>query len=414
MKPAPIRTCIVVLSVIISLKTLAAIGAEPSFEVSVAAGDIDRTNTPVKVDVALSPALKNVQTVELSDGADLRIVGQLTKPGLLNAASDSDTRELHFVVPELKKGESLKLTATATSIAAEESFSWKDTPGKFTDLFYGEKPVMRYMYESLDESRREETYKVFHHVYDPSGQQIVTKGPGGRYTHHRGLFFGFNRVSYDGKKADIWHCRGAHQAHDSVLATEQGPVVARHRVLINWHGPDAGIFASETREMTVYHVPGGNMIEFASHLESQVGAVKLDGDPQHAGFHFRASNEVAEKTSGQTYYVRPDGKDAPKKTRNWPGNKEHVDLEFNAMSFVVGGQRYTCCYLDRPENPKQARFSERDYGRFGSYFEYTLDNDNPLNLNYRIWLQEGEMDVEQVRAKSKDFVDPPKAAVKAA
>ena len=70
----------------------------------------------------------------------------------------------------------------------------------------------------------------------------------------------------------------------------------------------------------------------------------------------------------------------------------------NAMSFVAGGKRYTAAYLDRPDNPKEARYSERTYGRFGSYFEYDLDEGKPLELSYRFWLQDGEMTVEQVEA----------------
>ena len=54
------------------------------------------------------------------------------------------------------------------------------------------------------------------------------------------------------------------------------------------------MFAKELREITVYHVPDGRLIEFASRLESVIGTVKLDGDPQHAGFHFRAAQEVAD------------------------------------------------------------------------------------------------------------------------
>jgi len=63
-------------------------------------------------------------------------------------------------------------------------------------------------------------------------------------------------------------------------------------------------------------------------------------------------------------------------------------------------------YLDRPENPKEARFSEREYGRFGSYFEYTIERDKPLTVNYRLWLQEGLMKPEEVAALSANFVEP--------
>ena len=68
------------------------------------------------------------------------------------------------------------------------------------------------------------------------------------------------------------------------------------------------------------------------------------------------------------------------------------------MSFVLGGKRYTVAYLDDPGNPKEARFSEREYGRFGSYFEYTIEQDKPLTVNYRLWLQEGLMQPEEVAA----------------
>jgi hypothetical protein len=82
------------------------------------------------------------------------------------------------------------------------------------------------------------------------------------------------------------------------------------------------------------------------------------------------------------------------------------------MSFVVGGQRYTTAYLDRPTNPKEARFSERDYGRFGSYFVAEATEKKPLEVNYRIWLQEGQMTVDQVAALDQDFVTPVVVTVK--
>ena len=91
------------------------------------------------------------------------------------------------------------------------------------------------------------------------------------YPHHRGIFYGFNRISYGkGKTADVWHCtNGAHQAHDRFLASEAGPVLGRHRLAISWHGQDKQVFAEEERELTVYHVPSGQLVEFASRLRTQ-------------------------------------------------------------------------------------------------------------------------------------------------
>jgi hypothetical protein len=59
-------------------------------------------------------------------------------------------------------------------------------------------------------------------------------------------------------------------------------------------------------------------------------------------------------------------------------------------------------HVDHPKNPKEARHSERAFGRFGSYFEYTLLSDRPLTVNYRLWLQEGLMQPKEVAALSND------------
>ena len=162
---------------------------------------------------------------------------------------------------------------------------------------------------------------------------------------------------------------------------------------MDWHGPDQAVFAKEEREVTVYNVPGGTLVEFASRLKTTNGPIKLDGDPQHAGFQFRAHNDVAETSAKQTYFLRPDGKGKPGETRNWdPKTKKGpVNLPWDAMCFVIDGKRYTCVYMNHPKNPGESRWSERDYGRFGCYFEYELTPENPLVVNYRVWLQDGEM-----------------------
>jgi hypothetical protein len=207
---------------------------------------------------------------------------------------------------------------------------------------------------------------------------------------------------------------GEYQAHDRFLASEAGSVLGRHRVAISWHGQHKQAFAEEERELAVYNVPGGQLVDFASRLRPSAGPVKLDGDPQHAGVQFRADNEVFAKTSSQTIFVRPDGTGKPGETRNWdPGTRRGpVSLPWDAMSFVLKSKRYTVAYLDHPRNPKDARTSEREFGRFGSYFEYTLTRDRPLTVRYRFWLQEGLMKPAGVAALGTDFVEPVKVTVK--
>jgi len=379
-----------------------------TIEITVEAGARDRRNTVVAVPVTIPAPSAGAATAILEDASGKTLQGQI-----------ASGRELRFVLPELKAGASAayKVTFIREPSRLDETFTWTDTEGNYTEASIGKRPVLRYVYKALDESSKDartETYKIFHHLYDPKGEILVTKGPGSQFTHHRGIFFGFNKVTYgENKNCDVWHCSGdAFQSHEKFLVAEAGPVYARHRLAVAWHGVKKEVFATEERDLTVYSLPGGTLVEFVSEVTPVLAPVKLDGDPQHAGFHFRAAAEVAEKTSKQTYYLRPDGQDKFGATRNWPAQKGHVDLPWDAMSFVINDQRYTVAYLDRPDNPKEARFSERDYGRFGSYFQKTLEKDGKLAVRYRLWLQTGEMKGDDIARLSADFVDPPKVTVK--
>ena len=393
-------------------------GRRKHFEITIAAGQHERKNTPVRVQVPLGQiGNEKLASVTLTGPDSKAIPAQLTKPSLILGGGS----ELHFILPHLLPGESVRLKATVStdSPSSAEGFAWHDHPGDHTDLCFGKRPVLSYFYHPLDETSkasRDRTYKVFHHLYSPQGDTVVTNGlpddPKIHSPHHRGIFYGFNRISYgNGKTANLWHCtNGSYQEHDRFLSSEEGPVLGRHRVAISWHGEDKKTFAEEERELTVYNVPGGQFVEFASRLRSPAGPVKFDGDPQHAGFQFRAHNDVDAKTSKETIYIRTDGVGKPDETRNWdPETRQGpVNLPWNAMSFVLKGKRYTAAYLDHPKNPKEARFSERAFGRFGSYFEYTVDEGKPLTVNYRLWLQEGQMKPEEVAVLSKDFVEPVK------
>jgi hypothetical protein len=428
------RSCAIILAVLSTSEGLLT-AQSPKLEVTISAGKHDEKNVPVVVPMQVPAALAKGRHARVkSANGTVILVGQWTAPGLLTENIKSKDRslvrrDLHFILPELKAGTTISLTLEPLDVAhPSNEFQFKEIDGAYTDLWRGTQPIFRYMHRAYDNSsdaNRDKTYKVFHHLYDPTGTRIVTNGgqsdPGSEgkkllYPHHRGLMFAFNKITYgNGKKADVWHAKpkDTHQSHHGTLSEEAGLVLGRHRVAIDWHGPDQKVFAKEEREMTVYGIEGGTLIEFASRLKTTDGKVRLDGDPQHAGFQFRASNDVADNTAKQTYYLRPDGKDKPGATRNWdPKNKGPINLAWDAMSFVLDGKRYTVAYIDNPRNPGEKRYSERDYGRFGCYFEYDLTTDRPLALNYRVWLQNGEMTGEQVEAIRTNFVEPPGVAVK--
>jgi hypothetical protein len=412
----PTTVCVLLPSALLLSALLAApaLGAGLTYRLTVKAGKHDRLNTPVCVllqeaqqQANLDPKmLAEARSVRLTDAAGNELPAQLTPPGLLHASLDRPgvvARELHFILPSLKKGESLELTAVLSSDPPPPPrFTWKNEPGQYAELICGTRPVVRYMCKTLDPDNLEETYKVYHHLYDPAGKRLVTKGPGGKYPHHRGLFFGYCNVTHgDGQKANTWSGHNTPQTHGGILAEEAGPVMARHLAAVEWRANQKDVYLNEKRELTVYNVPGGTLIGFASRLATAGGKVTLDGNAPHAGFHFRADQEVAAETEKLTYYLRPDGKGELGQAR-----ASAQDVPWDAISFVLGEDRYTVLYLDKPDNPKPVEYNERTYGRFGSFFKYELDEGKDLEVDYRIWLQDGEMTVEEAAALSIDFVEP--------
>src|SRR6476659_7593113 len=149
----------------------------------------------------------------------------------------------------------------AWGVAQSKGFEWKDPEGDHPVLTYDGKKVLEYVHATFDPKLSGEkkdgaltnpTIKVFHHLYDETGKVRLTNGPEGQYPHHRGIFFGFNNISYDGKKADVWHCRtGESQQHVVTLSHEANSKLGRHRVKVNWNGQDGKTFAVEERELTV-------------------------------------------------------------------------------------------------------------------------------------------------------------------
>jgi len=400
------------------------------WKISVAAGDVDRSNLPLRARITVpegSPAAEAGAAVRLKLADGSHVDGQIVPTELFAPVPRGPFgfahRDIVFVLPKLAAGSTVELQAELLP-AAEEAGAAKPEPRlKWTEeqgvaaLLLAGKPVVRYEMPTYDASSAEKqllTYKPFHHVFDPVTGMRLTKGDGGQFTHHRGIFFGYNRISHgDGKKtmSDCWHCKKpARQEHRLMLDEVAGPVEGVQRVAIDWMGSDDSKVLGEIRELEIVPAPGGTIIDFASRLTADA-PVRLDGDPQHSGVHFRASNDVHDATKAQTYYLRPGVKAEPGKFRNWPDDKTYVNAPWHAASFVVGGQRYTVLRVNRPENPGEARMSERDYARFGSYFEYELDPSRPLQVGYRFWVQPGELALDEAARIAADYQTPAEVRV---
>ena len=73
----------------------------------------------------------------------------------------------------------LLVTAVFLSLPAAAEFAFEERPGELVLLDDG-KPWLSTVIGPYDPARRDETYKVFTHIYNFEGTGLITKGGGGK------------------------------------------------------------------------------------------------------------------------------------------------------------------------------------------------------------------------------------------
>jgi hypothetical protein len=400
---------VAVAAAVVALGGLASGAQAQKYKVTVDAGGGPRQSTVMSTtlgDLKLS-ATRFLGTLTSEDGKE-KLRAQLNT--LLDADGRPTGTRVEWVQPALAAGEKRNYTLTYTALAYNTVpfFHFVEADG-YRDLLYGDKPVYRYInkYNPADHAN---TFKPFHHVYGFHGEGEITKGTGGSFPHHRGLFFG-HKTEY----GDFWHGKDCRQVHTGFrFETEtSGPVSARSVSTIDWIDKTNAAVVRETREVAAYRASeSALLLDFDITVENLTGKpLALGGDPQHAGFHFRAAQEVADAkpgakgatTAGGATYVRPV-------SAKFTKNDEWLDCPWVACSFSVKGNPYTVVHMDHPENPKPATFSTRPYGRFGPYAPVTVKAGEPLKLKYRIAVLDGNaypnLDAEAAGGWYADYVTP--------
>ncbi len=273
------------------------------------------------------------------------------------------------------------LAAVVPSASAADGFALEEEPGKHLTVRHGETPVARYMVR-FDLSAREETYKPFMHVLEPDGEETITKGPHGRYSHHRGVFRGWGGLELGGDTYDTWHMEGVVQEHRRFADRSAGEDQASFTSVIAYRKDGGELLLKERRKTTFRHPPADAyaMFDVVSTVRATEGAVLLGGDPEHAGLQFRAANNIVNEKTRYTF-SRPDANP----------RAEADSFRWVAMSFVIDeDERYTVLYLNHPENPDGVNFSAyRDYGRFGAWFNGRVPEGGSDTVRVRFLVFEG-------------------------
>jgi hypothetical protein len=249
-------------------------------------------------------------------------------------------------------------------------------------------PAARYEHAPFDPARALDTCKVFHHVLAPDGR-VLTKGLGGDYPHHRGLFFGFHRVQCGAERFDFWHCdRGESQRHVAFAdAAALGLGGAGWQVArIDWCAADGAPVIHETRAVRAAALAAHTTsLTVVSELRAAGARVRIGGDPQHSGHQFRALQQFAAPGAEPVRYLRPGGARAA-------ADDVWTDCDWIAAVLPLPDGAVTVLRVEGRDNPRPARWSTRPYGRFGATFAYALEPGVPLRLCWTYVVMLGEAD----------------------
>ncbi len=287
--------------------------------------------------------------------------------------------------------------------ASLQGASWKveegenaDGPGRKVDFLENGRLVGRFIHGRGQ-------FKPYLHVFG-EGEEPLTNGgldregkPAGLYPHHRGIFIGWKIDSELGTD-DLWHMtKGCRMEVERIVRTatsaDAAGGAATLETEISWRAAKkdpsgSDLLLSETRTLSFSRPKPKLTVIDATFVLKPARDISLVGDLQHSGIHFRASDEIANRTNETSYLFEP-------------GNivKGH-NLKWVNLLFPIGQRWYTAMEMNAPANPVD-ELSMRDYGRFGYFFKKELKKSEPLALKYRFVIEA----VEEPAAKPKQSAE---------
>jgi hypothetical protein len=292
----------------------------------------------------------------------------------------------------------IALFAVRTAVAADaKGFSLDDKPGQYLDILLDGKIVARYMngHDTSTKEKRLETYKPYLHVFDAEGKAPITQGAGGKqFPHHRGIYIGWQQMSYEGKKMNFWEMGSGDIVHEKFAETKADADSATFTSLTKWLPTGSNKPVIEETRTLVFHrgaAPARLVIDFTSTLKAPNGDVGLSANAEHGGVQYRPAGDI---TTSETVYTYPKANADPHKDRDYPWCGE---------TYTLHGKKHSVVEMSSPENPKNIEWSAyRDYGRFGALPKAEIKSGQSLTLKFRFLIADGEMLPAEAIQKSYD------------
>lgn len=355
------------------LLALASAAQAKDYDVAVSAINHDYRNMPVRV---------RIDTPENFAG-----VAVFEKDAILpsQARSVDGKVEVAWVVPDLKKGETIHFRLTPERVARPVPASGVivDRVGtEDLDIRINNKFFTRY------DTRTGPNKPYFYPIFGADDKRMTRRygvetvaGESHDHPHHRGLWFTHGAVNGE----DFWSegDKTAKTVNKKYEEIQSGPVFGHFKAFTDWITHDGKKIAEDTRDITIFNMPDGRMLQFDITIKA-VGGPLLFGDTKEGSFGMRLPDTM--RVEGGMGHIEMSTGVKDKAT--WGKKAAWVDYYG-----PVDGETVGVAIFDHPSNLRHpTTWHVRDYGLFAAnpfgLHDFNNDKDHPTAGDYTV--KEGE------------------------
>jgi hypothetical protein len=410
------RACASAVVIGTALVILCGCASEPLARITVDAGDYERIDTPVSVELPQAAANQALSLCEVRGSSRVAVPAQL-EPG--------PTPTLHWIVAgTLPAGQ----TRTYELVAGEASSDRlvKAVMGeKDLELLVGDAKVMQYNHAMVpppqdlgkvpEERRALYNHNAFiHPLWSPAGNVLTDISPPD-HIHHLGIWMAWTETKYEGKKVDFWNVGDGTGTvrFSKYLSTTTGPVYGGfqtehdHVALQTSKGEQT--ILKEVWDVRVYNVGGPEkgywLVDFQSTQRCVADQPLVQDEYRYGGLGFRATRQWKGSDAG---YLTSEGKtrtDGNATRARWCDSFGKTGDQWEGVTFYSHPQNF------RHPEPMRLWPEPDNY----IFFNFCPSQLGPWEMKpgedhvfrYRWLVHEGKPDVQQIKRIWNDYANPP-------
>jgi hypothetical protein len=379
--------------------------------ITVTALNHDYHEAPVHVTVTFPPSAGFVD-VALFDGNAIVPVQTKMMGGKLDVA---------WIVHDLKKGDSIRYR-----LAWERQARGVPASGVIVDRVGTEDLNIRINNEFFTryDTRTGPNKPYFYPIFGPGNKRMTRRygietvaGETHDHPHHRGLWFTHGAVNGE----DYWSEGGvtAKTVNTKFDEITSGSVYGHFRAHTDWINHAGKKVAEDVRDVTVYNVADGRMMDFDVTMKA-IGGPLVFGDTKEGSFGIRLPDSMRVAGGDGHIEMSTGVKDAA----TWGKKADWVDYYGTTEGEVEG-----VAILDNPKNLRHpTTWHVRDYGLFAAnpfglhdfnndkahpnLGDHTVPENGTITWRYRVFFHKGSTADAHIADVWNAYTDPPKVEVR--